>query len=150
MKEKIFALCMIFLILISSVSFAATQLDTTETIYPKDDTNHYICTEVWEYYVQRDGTLTSGKPREDLSNTILAPHNYNEEGICIDCGYEKDVAFEAVFTRKFISFKTDFLFSSLDLSFGFLVFCPGVVVSKCAHSPTVFPSGSSGGRRSSS
>ena len=95
MKEKIFALCMIFLILISSVSFAATQLDTTETIYPKDDTNHYICTEVWEYYVQRDGTLTSGKPREDLSNTILAPHNYNEEGICIDCGYEKDVVFEA-------------------------------------------------------
>ena len=95
MKIKVFALCVALLIFLSSISFATTKQETLVYYALKDNDYHSVITEVWEYNVQEDGTLTSGHPIDELSSTVDELHDYDENNICIQCGHEKHVIFEA-------------------------------------------------------
>ena len=87
MIKKIFSILLIF-ILSSPIVYATTQLETYTQYLQENEEEHKVYIEVWEYNVQPDGTLTSGRPREDLCNTTYEPHNF-ENGICINCQYKK-------------------------------------------------------------
>ena len=95
MTKKIFSLSLILLLLLSLFNsvLAKTQLEYFTDYYQKDEEYHEVYTEVWEYNVQADGTLTSGLPRGDLDQTYNEPHSFDANNICEKCGYPR--VFEA-------------------------------------------------------
>ena len=95
MKTKVFTLCIILLILISSISSATTKQETLTYYACKDSNYHSVITEVLEYNVQKDGTLTSGHPIDSLSVTTKEEHIFDKNNICSLCNYHKEIVFEA-------------------------------------------------------
>ena len=95
MAKKIFSLSLILLLLLSLFNsvLAKTQLEYFTDYYQKDEEYHKVYIEVWEYNVQKDGTLTSGRPRGDLDQTYDEPHSFDANNICEKCGYPR--VFEA-------------------------------------------------------
>ena len=87
MIRKLIVSFVIIAIVFSTIAFAATQIEEFIDCYQYDDVYHQKITEVWEYNVAEDGTLTSGVPRPDLDTDVLEKHNF-KKNVCQDCGYE--------------------------------------------------------------
>ena len=87
--SKSLAIALALMLVVASVACLAEirQVRELDGYEPIDGESHYAIYTVWEGEATEDGGISSGKVVDEVRE--VEPHEFDDDGVCTKCGYEK-------------------------------------------------------------